>query len=59
MYGGAAGCPARIAGAPAGAVDPVIMAVILFSSSRRSLSSLAPRSISSCRFSASSSPARA
>eukprot|EP00959_Pyramimonas_sp_CCMP1952_P352951 7394334-Pyramimonas_sp.AAC.1 len=53
------GGPAGIAGVPAGAVGPAIMAVIIFNYSRRSLSSLAPRNISSRRFSATCSSARA
>eukprot|EP00959_Pyramimonas_sp_CCMP1952_P413279 8660075-Pyramimonas_sp.AAC.1 len=34
VYGGAAGCPVEAAGVPDGAIEPAIMAVILFSSSR-------------------------
>eukprot|EP00959_Pyramimonas_sp_CCMP1952_P181570 3796175-Pyramimonas_sp.AAC.1 len=58
-YEGAAGCPAGAAGVPAVAVGPVIVAAMRFSSSRRSLSSFAPRNFSSCRSAALCSPTRA
>eukprot|EP00959_Pyramimonas_sp_CCMP1952_P204562 4277434-Pyramimonas_sp.AAC.1 len=41
-HGGAASCPAEVAGAPASVVEPAIMAVAPFSSSRKCLGSLAP-----------------